>query len=199
MIGKLKGQIDSCFQDYVIIDVGGVGYQVYCTLKGLSQLVVGEYCGLFIETHVREDHINLYGFPAIEEKDCFNILQTVTGIGPRLALTILSSLNPGEIASAVAAKDKEAFRAISGVGPKMAERMLVELKGKLTATLQFSNNVITAGVNYSEVAGDAISALINLGINRIEAQNSISAILNNNPKLSINELIREALKERAHK
>ena len=199
MIGKLKGQIDSCFEDHVIVDVGGVGYQVYSTLKALSRLSVGEFCELFIETHVREDHISLYGFLSLEEKDCFNTLQTVTGIGPRLALTILSHLAPNEIANAVTAKDKDTFRAISGVGPKMAERMLVELKGKLSAVLHFSGNAIIAGANSNEVAGDATSALVNLGINKLEAQNSITAILNKNPELSINELIREALKERARK
>jgi holliday junction DNA helicase RuvA len=199
MIGKLKGQIDSCFEDHVIIDVAGVGYLVYCTLKGLSQLVVGEFCTLFIETHVREDHINLYGFPVLQEKNCFNILQTVTGIGPRLALTILSNLNPSEVANAVAAKDKEAFRAVSGVGPKMAERMLVELKGKLISMFPFSANAAAPRVNDSEVANDAISALTNLGINRADAQSSISAILNENPEISINELIKEALKIRARK
>jgi len=199
MIGKLKGQIDSCFEDHAIIDVGGVGYKVYCTLKSLAGLVVGEFCTLYIETHVREDHINLYGFLVLQEKDCFNILQTVTGIGPRLALTILSQLNPGDIAGAVTAKDKEAFRAVSGVGPKMAERMLVELKGKLDASHLFNNSVITIGADNGEIANDAVSALVNLGINRTEAQNAISVILNGNPELSINELIKEALKMRARK
>ena len=199
MIGKLKGQIDSCFEDHAIIDVAGVGYQVYCTLKALGRVNIGEFCELFIETHVREDHINLYGFLSIEEKNCFQILQTVTGIGPRLALAILSYLAPSEIANAVAAKDKESFRAISGVGPKMAERMLVELKGKLSAVLSSSGGAIAHVISDSEVAGDAVSALVNLGINKLEAQNSITAILNKNPELSINELIREALKERARK
>jgi Holliday junction DNA helicase RuvA len=199
MIGKLKGQIDSCFEDHTIIDVGGIGYKVYCTLKSLARLVVGEFCTLYIETHVREDHINLYGFPILQEKDCFNILQTVTGIGPRLALTILSQLNPGDIAGAVVAKDKEAFRAVSGVGPKMAERMLVELKGKLDASHLFNNTIITTSADNGEIANDAVSALVNLGINRTEAQNSISLILNGNPELSINELIKEALKMRARK
>lgn len=198
MLGKLKGQIDSCFEDHVIIDVAGVGYLVYCSLRSLHKLEPGEFCQLFIETHVRQDHINLYGFLSIEEKNCFNILQSVAGIGPRLALGILSVLQPEEIANAVAAKDKEMFRAISGVGPKMAERILVELKGKLIVTESFETKLTTT-LQSKEIVDDAVSALANLGISRVDAQNSVVTILNNKPGISINELIRIALKDRAQR
>ncbi|MGI4776294.1 MAG: Holliday junction branch migration protein RuvA [Janthinobacterium lividum] len=199
MIGKLYGQVDSCFEDYAIINVQGVGYLVHCSAKTLHKLINDSFCKLFIETHVREDHINLYGFLAIEEKGCFNILQSVNGIGPRMALTILSHLSPTEIGNAVAAKDKEIFRAISGVGPKMAERILIELKDKLSSTIASFSTVGISGSQNSVLVNDAISALTNLGINRIDVQNSVTNIINSNPEISINELIRLALKERARR
>jgi holliday junction DNA helicase RuvA len=195
MIGKLRGKIDSCFEDYVIIDVGGIGYQVYCSTSNLHRLIVGEFCQLFIETHVREDHIHLYGFLTVEEKSCFNLLQLVSGIGARMALAILSALSPNQIAIAVSMKDKEVFRSISGVGHKLAERILIELKDKITINniydFSTSNNV-----SANPIAFDAISALTNLGINRLEAQNSVSTILGQNQEISIDELIRLAIKER---
>ncbi|RYE06466.1 MAG: Holliday junction branch migration protein RuvA [Rickettsiaceae bacterium] len=198
MIGKLQGQVDSCFEDYAIIDVQGVGYLVHCSAKTLHKLTIDNFCQLFIETHVREDHINLYGFLNTEEKGCFNILQSVNGIGPRMALVILSRLLPLEIGNAVAAKDKETFRAIPGVGPKMAERILIELKDKLSSTIANfapTGSGITLAQNNS-LARDAISALTNLGINRIDAQNTVTDIINKNQEISINELIKLALKER---
>lgn len=200
MIGKLQGQVDSCFEDYAIIDVQGVGYLVYCSAKTLHKLTDNNFCKLFIETHVREDHINLYGFLAIEEKNCFNILQSVNGIGPRMALVILSHLLPIEIGNAVAAKDKETFRSIPGVGPKMAERILIELKDKLSSNvISFTTGTEINVAGSNSLARDAISALTNLGINRIDAQNAVTNVINNNQEISINELIKLALKERARR
>jgi holliday junction DNA helicase RuvA len=94
MIGKLSGLIDSVYDDHVIVDINGVGYLVFCSLKTLSRLTVAEFCELLIETHVREDHIHLYGFSDLEEKAAFNILQSVKGVGTRMALAILSHLSP---------------------------------------------------------------------------------------------------------
>jgi Holliday junction DNA helicase RuvA len=198
MIGKLNGRVDSCFDDHAIIDVNGVGYLVYCSAKSLHSLVAGEFYQLFIETHVREDHIHLYGFLSIEEKSFFNILQSVSGIGPRLALLILSHLPPGKIQLAVNQRDKEVFRAISGVGPKLAERIIIELKDKVMPNLMHSNDTSLNlnSIGASEIAIDAISALTNLGVNKIEAQNSVIAILARNEKISIDELIKLALKTR---
>jgi Holliday junction DNA helicase RuvA len=196
MIGKLKGRIDSCFDDHAIVDVNGVGYLVYCSAKSLHKLTEGDFCQLFIDTHVREDHIHLYGFLSLEEKGFFNILQSVNGIGTRMALSILSHLTPGQISIAVAQKDKGSFRAVSGVGPKLAERILIELKDKVGANS--TNNLSNLStLNIGNITSDAISALTNLGINRIEAQNSVSAIFSKNPDILIDELIRLALKERA--
>ncbi|WP_341754500.1 Holliday junction branch migration protein RuvA [Candidatus Tisiphia endosymbiont of Dioctria rufipes] len=196
MIGKLKGKIDTCFNDYVIIDVSGVGYLVYCSSKTLNKLVVNEFCQLFIETHVREDHINLYGFLSLEEKAFFNLLQSVNGIGTRMALAILSNLSPEQIQSAIARRDKEAFKAISGVGLKLAERIIIELKDK--ALTNFTNNLTMDNndTDLAKISSDATLVLTSLGIGKTEAQNLVQGIIAENSNLSINELIKLALKVR---
>lgn len=197
MIGRLSGKIDLCFDDHLIIDVSGVGYLVYCSAKGLQQIAPGEFCQLFIETHVREDHITLYGFLSIEEKKIFNILLSVSGIGPRLALSILSHLLPEQIQLAVNQRDQKAFTALPGVGLKLAERIIIELKDKVLFNLA---RTIDTGLNLnlgsSELARDAISALTNLGINKLEAHNLVVTILSKDHQIPINQLIMLALKAR---
>ena len=201
MIGKLKGQIDSVYDDHFIIDVNGVGYLVYCSVKTLSKLTTGEHCELLIETHVREDHIHLYGFYNLEEKSTFSTLQSVKGVGTRMALAILSHLTPDEIAFALATEDKLVFNAVSGVGKKLAERIITELKDKFIS----ANGIIISNAKPNSltspkatIAGDAISALISLGVNKIDAQNRINIILTRAPETSINELIKLALKNGAN-
>jgi Holliday junction DNA helicase RuvA len=196
MIGKLSGKIDSFLDDHLIIDVGGVGYLVFCSGKTRHKLQLGEFCQLFIETHVREDHINLYGFLSLIEKQVFNLLLAVNGIGPRMAINILSSLSPEEIELAIGNRDKELFKSISGVGQKLAERIIIELKDKVSIYPKGSTDITNLISGKSSDAADAISALINLGINRIEAQNSINAILVKMPDASIDELIKLSLKTR---
>ena len=195
MIGKLKGKAESVYEDHAIIDVNGVGYLVYCSAKTLANLSDGEFCELLIETHVREDHIHLYGFTNKEEKTTFSTLQSVKGVGTRMALAILSHLTPNEIAFALSTEDKNAFNAISGVGKKLAERIITELKDKfpsngIMAAKPSAQNQISA--NHS-TAHDAITALVSLGVGKSDAQNRVSAILSNAPDIKINELIRLAL------
>lgn len=197
MIGKLKGTIDVCFNDYVIIDVNGVGYLVYCSSKTLNKLVVNEFCQLFIETHVREDHINLYGFLSLEEKFVFNLLQSVNGIGTRMALAILSNLSPEQIQSAIARRDKEAFKAVSGVGLKLAERIIIELKDKALTNLTTNLPIDKNDSDLSKISSDATLVLTSLGVNRTEAHNLVQEIIAKDPDLSINELIKLALKARS--
>ncbi|MCC8483244.1 MAG: Holliday junction branch migration protein RuvA [Rickettsia endosymbiont of Labidopullus appendiculatus] len=197
MIGKLKGTIDACFNDYVIIDVSGVGYLVYCSSKTLNKLVVNEFCQLFIETHVREDHINLYGFLSLEEKFVFNLLQSVNGIGTRMALAILSNLSPEQIQSAIARRDKEAFKAVSGVGLKLAERIIIELKDKALTNLTTNLLIDKNDSDLSKISSDATLVLTSLGVNRTEAHNLVQEIIAKDPDLSINELIKLALKARS--
>ena len=199
MIGKLSGRVDSQGDDYVIIDVNGVGYLVYASVKTLAKLTEGETYKLFIETHVREDHIHLYGFLSIEEKSFFNLLQSVNGIGTRMALSILSSLTPIDIQIAINNEDKNIFKAISGVGAKLAERIVLELKDKI-AKIASSSAVIKDSLNIKKItpiaSNEVIKALVNLGFSRFEAQNVVQEIITKNPEISIDELIRTALKNR---
>lgn len=199
MIGKLKGLIESVYDDHVIIDINGVGYLVFCSMKTLSQLNTSEFAELLIETHVREDHIHLYGFSDLEEKAAFTTLQSVKGVGTRMALAILSHLCPGEIQLALNNEDKIIFNGVSGVGKKLAERIVTELKDKIISTKSLSgissklDSKITITSNNS-LALDAISALTSLGVGRVDAQARVNAILAQSSDISINDLIRIALK-----
>jgi len=131
MIGKLSGLVDSAGADWAIVDVSGVGYVVHCSGRGFAALPgQGEPVSLWIETHVREDHIHLYGFPEAAERDWFRLLSTVQGVGARVALAILSVLAPDDLIQAIAAQDQRAVARANGVGPKLAGRIVTELKDK---------------------------------------------------------------------
>ncbi|MGX6960181.1 MAG: Holliday junction branch migration protein RuvA [Rickettsia endosymbiont of Pentastiridius leporinus] len=199
MIGKLSGRIDSSHDDYVIIDVNGVGYRVFASGKTLAKLSEGEAYKLFIETHVREDHIHLYGFLTLEEKSFFNLLQSVGGIGTRMALSILSTLTPTDIQIAINNEDKNIFKAVSGVGAKLAERIVLELKDKVAKITNGSaiikDNLGIKGIT-PVASNEVIKALINMGFSRFEAQNAVQEIITKNPEISVDELIRNALKKR---
>lgn len=196
MIGKLKGIIDDIGEDNLIIDVMGVGYLVFVSANVIEFATKnkGKELVLFVETHVREDHIHLYGFTEESEKAAFNMLQTVSGIGARMALSILSQSNPSRIQEAIDAKDKSLFTRISGIGPKLADRMLVELKGK-----RFADSIHLPGAGSkvdNALVEDAASALVNLGINKSEALGLVNNIMQKNPNAAIDEIIRIALKNR---
>lgn len=181
MIGKLKGTIDSYGEDTVILDVHGVGYLVHCSSRTLQALPQpGEAATLFIETIVREDMIRLFGFASQGEQQWFNILLGVQGVGQKVALAILSTLKPGELANAIAMKDKAAIARSSGVGPKLAERICVELKDKAPAFSTVDSAVVklTGEIEENRVAGplkDAISALVNLGYAQPQAAAAVAA------------------------
>jgi holliday junction DNA helicase RuvA len=196
MIGKLKGVVDSCLPDHAIIDVGGVGYLVYCPVSTLNKLTQNTPCSLYITTHVREDHIHLYGFFTIQEKEYFALLQSVSGIGARMALGILSVLRPEQIAIAIMQRDKNAFKSASGVGTKLAERILIELKDKIKTNIGLSEIHSGSHTLDNDKAQDGVSALVYLGINRQVAENVIHKILAANPDIKTDELIKLALKER---
>ena len=181
MIGKLKGTIDAYGEDTVILDVHGVGYLVHCSSRTLQALPkAGEAATLFIETIVREDMIRLFGFASQGEQQWFNILLGVQGVGQKVALAILSTLKPGELANAIAMKDKAAIARTSGVGPKLAERICVELKDKAPAFSTVDSAVVklTGEIEENRVAGplkDAISALVNLGYAQPQAAAAVAA------------------------
>src|SRR5688572_4636847 len=128
MIGKLTGRVDDVAEDHAILDVGGVGYLIFASAKTLGQLVSGQAASLRIETHVREDHFHLYGFTSEAERAWFKTLNTVQGVGVKMALAILSVFTPDQLLTAIGAQDKKAFTTVSGVGPKLAERIVTELK-----------------------------------------------------------------------
>jgi Holliday junction DNA helicase RuvA len=184
MIAKLTGLLDSIGEDSAIIDVGGVGYLVFCSARTLGFLSGqgagptqggGERVTLSIETHVREDHIHLYGFAEAAERDWFRLLTTVQGVGAKVALAILSALSPQEVADAVMAEDKATLTRAQGVGPRVATRILAELRDK-AAELSVVRRV-DFGVAPSEgtgVTGDAVSALVNLGYRRGDAFGAVA-------------------------
>jgi Holliday junction DNA helicase RuvA len=204
MIGKLKGLIDSYGEDYVILDVQGVGYQVHCSARTLQALpAAGEAAVLSIETYVREDQIKLFGFRTDVEREWFRLLQTVQGVGAKVALAVLGTLSTSDLANAIALRDKAAVARTPGVGPKVAERIVTELKDKAPA---FSN-VDPALVQLSgavderrapQPVSDAISALVNLGYGQPQAAAAVAAAARSaGDKAETAQLIRLGLKELA--
>jgi len=181
MIGKLKGVIDSYGEDFVIVDVGGVGYLVHCSARTLQALPAqGEAVTLAIETHVREDQIKLFGFVTDVEREWFKLLQTVQGVGTKVALAVLSTLKPSDLASAIAMRDKAAVSRTPGVGPKVAERIVTELKDKAPAYTAVDPAVIRLSGAVDEKRApqpiaDAVSALVNLGYGQPQAAAAIAA------------------------
>lgn len=202
MIGKLTGIIDSFAEGHVILDVGGVGYLVHASRRTMGRIgQKGDPASMLIETAVREDAITLYGFADPAEQQWFKLLTSVQGVGAKVGLSILSIAAPEKIGMAIAAQDKAFITQADGVGPKLALRILTELKDK-AANLQMGN----AGkpVNYSNIASedeapqgldhDAVSALVNLGYGKSDAY---SAVMRAKEKANDNlkDLIRQALKE----
>ena len=181
MIGKLKGLIDSYGEDFVILDVGGVGYQVHCSARTLQALPpVGEAAVLSIETHVREDQIKLFGFRSDVEREWFRLLQTVQGVGAKVALSVLGTLKPADLASAIALRDKAMVTRAPGVGLKVAERIVTELKDKVPAHAQLDPAVVRLSGALDErrapqPVSDAVSALVNLGYGQPQAAAAIAA------------------------
>jgi Holliday junction DNA helicase RuvA len=172
VIGKLTGRIDSIGADHVIVDVGGVGYHVHCASATLSRLHPGAVVSLAVETKVSEDAIRLYGFLAPEERDWFRLLQTVQGVGARVALSILSALKISELQRAIVLGDKGVVGRAQGVGPKLATRIVTELKDKAPAALMSrkgEGDAAAAAAAPLPVESDAIAALISLGYSPVVA------------------------------
>jgi len=201
MIGKLKGMVDAFADDHVLIDVGGVCYEAFCSSKTLAALPrVGEATVLFIDMLVREDMIRLYGFADEAEKAWFRLLTTVQGVGARVAIAILSTLTPAELASAIALQDKAMVGRASGVGPKLAQRIVTELKGKvpdlgIDAGVLGLQAALGEGAAKSNVA-DAVSALTNLGYSSAQASAAVARVVGREGEDAATEkLIRLGLKE----
>ena len=198
MIGKLKGIVDSISGNHVILDVQGVGYDVACSAHTLRQISVGEAAALLIETQVREDAISLFGFATADEQSWFKLLTTVQGVGAKVGLSILSSVAPEKLAHVIAAQDKTALTQADGVGPKLALRLVTELKDKVpafTSSPKLAGSIDTPAMVSAGAAGDAVSALVNLGYRRAEAFAAVAASSRQNPAAKLDELIRLSLAE----
>ena len=192
MIAQITGVLAEKSPNQLIINVGGVGYQVFVSLQTLYRLpAIGEQVSLHIYTHLREDALQLYGFLEREEKDLFLLLRGVTGIGPRLALNILSGIPAQELEEALGASDVTRLLAVPGVGKKTAERLVVELREKVGAVRNGQAQEIFG--EQARVAAEAVSALINLGYRKAEAEKSVSLALKGGKK-EVAEVIREALR-----
>ena len=221
MIAKLRGMVDTIGEDYFIIDVNGVGYLVYASAKTLARLHVGEATSVLTETVVREDSITLFGFASALEKEWFITLTKVQGVGAKVCLSILSALTPLQLAQAISAQDKASFTRANGVGPKLAARIVTELKDKIVtipvaattsaADIEKELNMdvdqevnayedsLVAMESNSDNSEDAISALVNLGYQRMEAYRAVNKVQSENPNADVSELIRLSLKEFAKK
>jgi holliday junction DNA helicase RuvA len=203
MIGKLKGRIDSTGPDWVMVDVGGVCYFVSCSAKTLGVLPgIGEATEVYTDMLVSQDNIRLVGFATVLEKEWFKLLQSVQGVGARVALAILSVLGPGDLASAIALQDKAMIGRANGVGKKLAERIVLELKDKAPAytTADIGLGAIAAelAAPKSSAVTDAVSALVNLGYGQSQAALAVAAALRKGGDDQPPEkLIRLALKELA--
>ncbi|MCD6074452.1 MAG: ruvA [Rhodospirillales bacterium] len=206
MIAKLTGRIDSISQDGLVLDVNGVGYLVFCSTR-TSGAVSGAAgpVSLAIETHVREDHIHLYGFIDEAERSAFRLLTTVQGVGAKLALAILSTVSADMLAQAIAAGDRAALTQAPGVGPKLALRLLTELKDKVatlampmtTQALKSANDAAPAADEASGATADAVSALVNLGYGRTEAYSAVVRAAKARGEASVEVLIRDGLAQLA--
>jgi Holliday junction DNA helicase RuvA len=204
MIGKLKGRVDSFGEDWLIVDVGGVGYHVGCSSRTLAALPgVGEAATLFTEMLVSQDNIRLVGFASAQERDWFRLLQSVQGVGTKVALAILSTLSVGELGTAIALQDKAMLGRANGVGKKLAERIVIELKDKVSSLAAVTDPQM--GKLSGELQGplptaatDAVSALVNLGYGQSQAGAAVAtALRKHGDDQPTEKLIRQALKELA--
>jgi Holliday junction DNA helicase RuvA len=200
MIAQLTGRVDALSDGTCVIDVGGVGYLVQASSRTLSALPQPPAAAkVLIETHVRDDAIVLYGFADAAERDWFRLLTTVQGVGGRVALAILSALSPRDLIGAIAAGDKASLTSAQGVGPRLAIRLLTELKDK-TGTMPSSSGVSYTPIAAATPADDALSALVNLGYRRIEAQPVVVRVLERlGEAATLDALIRDSLKELAQR
>jgi Holliday junction DNA helicase RuvA len=202
VIGKLTGVIDSLDEDGLLLDVSGVGYVVHASSKTIGRLgAAGSSASLLVETQMREDGITLYGFADHAERDWFRLLRNVQGVGGRVGLAILSTLTPDELATAIAAQDKASVARANGVGPKLAQRIVSELKDKaagmaLGAAANIAAFPAAKAGEGGDLVNDAVSALVNLGYRRAEAYGAVSKALSSSAgKPGLNDLIVHGLRE----
>ncbi len=189
MIGHLDGRILDLQPGLVLLETGGVGYEVHVPISAHPSLVGQERAAFFVHTHVREDQLALYGFLTRRERDTFRLLLSVSGIGPRTAMALLSGLTPDEVATAIEGEQWRRLAAAPGIGRRTAERLIVELKGKLAGAL---------APGPATARGDAVSALVNLGYPVRAAEETVAELLRGSPQMELAELLRRALAALSH-
>ncbi|WP_223420749.1 Holliday junction branch migration protein RuvA [Tateyamaria pelophila] len=212
MIGKLTGRIDYRALDHVLIDVRGVGYIVYCSDRTMAGLPgVGQVCALFTDLVVREDLMQLFGFPTLAEKEWHRLLMSVQGVGAKASLAILGTLGQDGVSRAIALGDWNAVKAAKGIGPKIAQRIVLDLKDKAPSVMAMSSSVAAAmgdaaadgdviepviaqAVPASSAQADALSALGNLGYGPSDAAAAVAQAAGETPEAETSALIRAALK-----
>ena len=195
MIGKLTGIVDSLAEDHAILDVGGVGYLVHCPASTLSKLSAGANAALTIELRVTDETIRLYGFSSAEEREWFRLLQTVQNVGARVALNVLSALSPRELERAIALADKAAIGRAQGVGPKLALRIVTELKDKAPAMMLRGHVEDSAATAPRGPEADAVAALLKLGYSQGAAAEAVArAARELGESAATDALIRESLR-----
>ena len=184
MIGQLSGRIAELGPGEVVVDAGGVGYELKVPVSAHAWLAARREVVLHVHTHVREDQIALFGFPTRVERDTFRALIAVSGVGPRTALALLSGLTPGELASAIESEQWRRLAAVPGIGKRTAERLIVELKGKLAAGMGAAGGV----------REDAVSALVNLGYPAKDAEAAVTEVLRSGGEMGLDQLLPRVLK-----
>lgn len=203
MIGKLSGIVDSIYDDYLILDVNGIGYRVFCSSKVLSTNInIGSKVTFYIETIVKEDSITLFGFKNIKEKECFNTLCKVSGVGNKVALKIMGVAEVDEIICGIINSDKNIFCRAPGVGSKVALRIITELQNslfvkgyeniKLNNSLENNTNLDNSN---KQIILDAISALEGLGYQKSYVRNIVLNIISEKPYLTLESVVTESLKK----
>ena len=201
MIGTLTGRVDCVAADHVILDVGGVGYLVHCPSSTLAWMTVGATASLAVETKVSEDAIRLYGFLSSDEREWFRLLQQVQGVGARVALSVLSSVKVPELERAIVLGDKAVVGRAQGVGPKLAQRIVAELKDKAPAILlqRRAEGATDAAPILAPrpIEADAISALVKLGYSQVTASEAVARAGNSVGEAPLDMLLRESLRQLA--
>lgn len=195
MIGKLSGIVDSLAEDHAILDVNGVGYIVSCPSSTLSKLQAGAHAALMIETRINDETIRLFGFSSAEEREWFRLLQTVQNVGAKVALHVLSTLSPRELERALALGDKAAIGRAQGVGPKLALRIVTELKDKAPSMMLRGHADDGAPITAPKgPESDAVAALVKLGYSQGQAAEMVARAARDLGNAPVDVLIRESLK-----
>ena len=196
MIGKLQGIVDHIGEGFIILMVGGVGYRVFCPGNVLAGLCSGDAATLWIETNVREDHIHLFGFESCAQQDLFVQLTSVSGVGPKVGMAIIGAFRPEILMTAIATGDAKTLTTAPGVGKKVAERIIVELKGKMgTGHWELGTGASeTSGSQCPSAYTDLLSALESLGYRRVDVVDLAQKLARENPDADAGTLVRLALK-----